>query len=222
MKFLLPLLASVLSLSILGVVQRKAINAFLMGVFRDLGRIKARKRRMAHNTKAVTSNWDILFRRDDPLEGIDFEKEQGEGNAHGKTSYTLAELAEYGDGMEGRPILLSIFGRVYDVTSGAKFYGPEGSYSMFAGRDVTKALSTGCKAEECITRDTTGLTEKQLTEGKRWLSFFQMHDKYSYVGNLEGDTEAWLDILVETGMKENDTAQGKAAQKGGEGETVEL
>eukprot|EP00980_Cylindrotheca_fusiformis_P005672 scaffold1184_cov132-Cylindrotheca_fusiformis.AAC.93 len=206
MKLLIHVLAPLLSLAVL-VMQRNAINYFLMGFFRDVGRIKARNRRLQNANAMIASgnkknNWDIIFKRDDPLEDLDFESEQdNDTSAERRSTYTLQELAEFGDGSEGRPILLSIFGRVYDVSAGSKFYGAGGNYHMFAGKDVTRALCTGCKSDECLVRNTDGLTEKQLAEGKRWLSFFQLHDKYSYVGDLEGDREAWLDALIESDIK---------------------
>lgn len=43
------------------------------------------------------------------------------------------ELAKY-DGSEGsKGIYLSILGQVFDVTKGAKHYGPGGSYNIFVG-----------------------------------------------------------------------------------------
>ena len=103
-----------------------------------------------------------------------------------------------GNGLDGNPIYISVFGRVYDVTEGEKFYGEGASYGMFAGKDVTRALCLGCKDDECLVRSTEGLKDKELDEGKRWLSFFQLHDKYHYVGSLERvDSEAWLDSLVQ-------------------------
>merc|ERR1712012_1521844 len=83
--------------------------------------------------------------------------------------YTMEELWEYGNGEDDTPLLISIFGRIYDVSEGEKFYGPDGSYPLFAGRDVTYALSTGCKT--CVEESAENLDEKQLMEGKRWLSF---------------------------------------------------
>ena len=177
-----------------------------MGVFRDLGRIKARKRRLANSGAVVdynpnVTNWDILCRRDDPLEGIDFDDDDKQAGE--KPTYTVSELAEYGDGSEGRPILLGIFGRIYDVSAGAKFYGEDGNYHIFAGHDVTRALSTGCKETECLVRSTEGLSKKQINEGKRWLSFFQLHDKYPFVGHLEEESrEDWLEELIESAMKD--------------------
>jgi predicted heme/steroid binding protein len=199
MKILLQLIAPLLSLLVLA-VQRKTINFFLMGFFRDVGRIKARNRRLQNANAMISnsnSNWDILFKRDDPLGDIDFDAEN-DNNSQELSTFTMQELSEFGNGLDGRPILLSIFGRVYDVSAGSKFYGEGGNYHVFAGKDVTRALCTGCKTDDCLVRDTDGLTEKQLAEGKRWLSFFQLHDKYNYVGDLEGDREGWLDLLIET------------------------
>lgn len=199
--FLHFIAAPLLSITLVGMLQRHAINLFLMGFFRDLGRLKARNRRMQENPNAVAmissaTTWDILLKRDDPLEGIDFS--QDDDNSGGSvTVFTAQELEEFGNGVDGNPIYLSVFGRVYDVTEGEKYYGEDGQYSMFAGKDVTRALCLGCKKPECLVRSTEGLTEKQLDEGKRWLSFFQLHDKYHFVGYLERlDSEAWLDSLV--------------------------
>lgn len=202
MNLLHHIIAPLLSMAVL-FVSRNVINSFMMGLFRDVGRIKSRNRRMK-NSNAIASNWEILLKRDDPLEGVAFDEDNDS-----ITTFTSAELFEFGNGKDGKPLLLSIFGRVYDVTAGAKFYGEGGNYNMFAGRDVTRALSTGCKKEECLVRDTDGLTEKQLAEGKRWLSFFQLHDKYAYVGNLEGDKEGWLDALIDTHLNEQAEEEAK-------------
>ena len=206
---------------VIGAFQKDNINVFLMGFFRDLARIKANKRKVASNAVAIidgeaVTTWDILFGRDDPLAGIDFEKEEclDTNCSDGESSYptfTAQELQDFGSGQDDKPIYLSIFGRVYDVSKGAKFYGPDASYSMFAGKDVTRALCLGCKQPECLVRSTEGLTEAQINEGKRWLSFFHWHDKYAYVGSLERlDSEAWLDSLIEDAIakqKDADTQQ---------------
>lgn len=95
---------------------------------------------------------------------------------------------------------------MYDVSSGSKFYGPDvGSYGHFAGFDVTYALSTGCKSIDCVQDPPENaieqLTEKQLKEGQRWLSFFHLHDKYPLVGKLEIDPleEIMKNMLLEQG-----------------------
>jgi len=49
------------------------------------------------------------------------------------------------------------------------------------------------------------LTEDQINEGKRWLSFFHLHDKYNFVGKMESlDSEAWLNDLIEDAISKND------------------
>jgi predicted heme/steroid binding protein len=199
MKIIHHIIAPLISLVVL-VVQRNTINFLLMGFFRDMGRIKARNRRLKNaNAIASSRSWEIILKRDDPLEGLDFDTEND-----AQATFTLAELQEFGNGKEGKKILLSIFGRVYDVSSGSKFYGEGGNYHMFAGRDVTRALCAGCLKEDCLIRNTDGLSNKELAEGKRWLSFFQLHDKYSYVGYLEGDRESWFDALIENYIVEQE------------------
>lgn len=182
-----------------------------MGVFRDLGRIKAHRRRMnSGHGKALLliSDLDILLRKDDPLELIKLDDEKNEELQNGLQTYTEDELLEYGNGFDGKPILLSLFGRVYDVTAGDKYYGEDGRYNKFAGRDVTYALSTGCLQEDCLgahlLNNAQKLTESEMNEGKRWLSFFQFHDKYSYVGNLiEDGVDFLMDELVIESLRKN-------------------
>mmetsp|Transcript_19312 Transcript_19312/g.53837 ORF Transcript_19312/g.53837 Transcript_19312/m.53837 type:complete len:282 (+) Transcript_19312:248-1093(+) len=223
---LLLLAAGIPILSIVvGVTQKENLNVFLMGFFRDLGRIKANKRRNQQTSNAMIpvdgvkyTTWDILLHRDDPLAGIDFSGDvtsssaanDSDGDSDSTESshptFTLKELEEFGNGNNGNPIYLSIFGRVYDVTQGQKFYGPEGNYNMFAGKDVTRAMCLGRKDPDSLVRSTEGLSEKQIKEGKRWLSFFELHDKYHFVGSVENlDSEAWLDALIEEAVAQSKT-----------------
>jgi len=179
------------------------INLFFMRVFRDIGRHKAYKRRYGGNDYALTT---FLLQKEDPLLGLRIAENDSEDDL---PRYTVDELWEMGnvddfadaEDDEPRQLLLSVFGRIYDITRGKKFYGPDSSYSMFCGRDVTYALSTGCKTDKCLESTVDQLTEKQLNEGKRWLSFFQLHDKYPLVGKLEHNPmEAmmndWIDEIV--------------------------
>ena len=50
---------------------------------------------------------------------------------------------EYNGQDEGKPIYLALTGLVFDVTHGKSFYGKDGGYSFFAGRDGTSAFMTG-------------------------------------------------------------------------------
>jgi len=161
-------------------LQKDRLNLFLMGVFRDISRHKAHKRRYGENSMALMM---VLMRKEDDVFLGNVEDLLEEEDMNDVPVYTLEELWEYGNGHDDLPLLVSIFGRIYDISEGEKYYGPEGSYPLFAGHDITFALSTGCKT--CVEESAENLNEKQLTEGKRWLSFFQLHDKYPYVGKLE-------------------------------------
>jgi len=62
---------------------------------------------------------------------------------------SLEQLRKF-DGQQGGRILMSLKGRIIDVTRGAESYGPGGSYSCFAGRDVTKSLALMDLSESCL------------------------------------------------------------------------
>lgn len=169
------------------------LNRFLMGFFRDLGRVKAYRRRHQGNQLALMT---VLMKQEDPLLGINFEEEPDN-----VPTYTMDELWEYGQDNEEERLLLSVFGRIYDVTAGSRFYGAHARYHMFPGRDVTYALGTGCKTDECLERSAEELKDKELEEAKRWLSFFQLHDQYAYVGKLENNPmEAMMEQWIEEAM----------------------
>lgn len=195
-------------------LQKDRLNLFLMGVFRDIGRHKAHKRRFGDNSMALRAV--LMHKEDDIFLGVADEEPDIDHQ-----EYTLDELWEFGSGHmsqdgqgsdEASPLLLSIFGRVYDVTQGQKFYGPTSAYHMFAGHDVTYALSTGCKTDYCLEdADAADLTEAQLTEGKRWLSFFQLHDKYPFVGKLVDAviTDSKMNEWIEEAMEKQQVEDGE-------------
>ena len=54
-----------------------------------------------------------------------------------------SELSAYTGADPDLPILLSVGGYIFDVTAGAKFYGPKGPYKIFAGCACSRALSIG-------------------------------------------------------------------------------
>ncbi|KAL4072047.1 cytochrome b5-like heme/steroid binding domain-containing protein [Scleroderma citrinum] len=55
-------------------------------------------------------------------------------------TYTPKTLVKY-DGKDGGRILLAIDGIVFDVTAGRNFYGPDGMYGNFAGRDASRGMA---------------------------------------------------------------------------------
>ena len=198
---------------------KESIDLYLMGFFRDLARLKAKKRLMERKGIAVAGfsaeDMKMLFLKveDDPLNNFESFKNGKDNDEDARINdlplYTREELYEYGDGKDPNPILISLFGRIYDVSSGKKFYGPGGKYHSFAGRDVTRALSQGCLTKSCLGSTISNLkadeneyfnfTSKEKAEGQKWVAFFETHDSYSHVGMLkEGQTiEQLIDSIVE-------------------------
>ena len=119
---------------------------------------------------------------------------------------TRAELAHH-DGRAGSVIWLALCGQarsasraalllarrlmpalrlpqVYDVSRGARHYGPGGGYAAFAGRDGTRAFVTGDFTEEGATEDTSGLTDEDAAGLIYWRGFYATN--YTFVGLLAG------------------------------------
>lgn len=100
-----------------------------------------------------------------------------------KHNMTLDELKKYdGKGEDGR-VCLAILNKVYDVSKGYRFYGPEGPYCTFAGRDATRALATfDVNAVKEDYDDFSDLTNSQRSSVEEWE--MQLSERYDYVGKL--------------------------------------
>ncbi|CAM9609368.1 neuferricin isoform X1 [Lampetra fluviatilis] len=97
---------------------------------------------------------------------------------------TMSELERY-DGREGSPgLYLAILGQVFDVSKGAKHYGPGASYQAFAGRDASRAFVSGDFSDAGLVDDVSGLSPARMLGLHDWLSFYQRD--YAYVGKLVG------------------------------------
>jgi len=105
-----------------------------------------------------------------------------------KRGMRLAELRNYdGKGADGR-VCVAILGKVYDVTKGSRFYGPEGPYSTFAGRDATRALATfDVNAVKEEWDEHNDLTPSQMSSVQEWE--MQFSERYDFVGKLLREDE---------------------------------
>ena len=66
------------------------------------------------------------------------------GGGSGERGLTRAALRAYDGRDPSKPLLLGMHGDIFDVTEkGSQFYGPGAGYSVFAGRDSTRALAMG-------------------------------------------------------------------------------
>ncbi len=150
----------------------------LMRLARDFARHKARERVLGGGGSLVA----VLSGREEPLP----EALQQEQDASGE-SLTAEELAWYDGSEPGRPLYLSILGRVFDVSKAPEYYGVGRSYHHFVGRDATRSFCTGCSAPECLVSTLAGLDVALKKEAYRWLELYTLHDKYRFVGLLRQD-----------------------------------
>lgn len=99
-------------------------------------------------------------------------------------TFTPAELSQYDGSDSSKPLYLAILGDVFDVSSGKQYYGVDGGYHAFAGRDGSRAFITGCFDSAGATADVRGLSEQQMDALRRWRDFYAEHKTYRYVGKL--------------------------------------
>ncbi|RDA92073.1 hypothetical protein CP533_3579 [Ophiocordyceps camponoti-saundersi (nom. inval.)] len=103
-------------------------------------------------------------------------------------TYTPRTLLPF-NGKDSPEIYLAVRGRVFDVSRGASFYGPEGPYANFAGRDASRGLALGSFDPDVLTDDLDApldplhdLDASELEALTGWEERFS--DKYHVVGRL--------------------------------------
>ncbi|XP_027079654.1 probable steroid-binding protein 3 [Coffea arabica] len=97
-------------------------------------------------------------------------------------AFTLQQLKQYDGSDPSKPIYVAVKSRVFDVTAGKSFYGPSGSYCMFAGKDASRALAKMSKNDEDVIGSLDGLSEKEIQTLDDWEKKFEA--KYPVVGSL--------------------------------------
>ncbi|CAN6301086.1 unnamed protein product [Urochloa humidicola] len=95
---------------------------------------------------------------------------------------TLEQLRAFDGKDPAKQILIAIRGQVYDVSRGRLFYGPQGPYSLFAGRDATRALALMSFDPNDLTGDLDGLSPDELEVLQDWEEKFK--ERYPRVGHL--------------------------------------
>jgi len=100
-----------------------------------------------------------------------------------KRDLTLEELRKYDGSDPTSPILMGVKGIIYDVTSGAGFYGPGGAYASFSGKDASRALAKGV-TDENVASDAKldDLTKDELDTLNEWASHYAT--KYEVIGKV--------------------------------------
>ncbi|CAH2091689.1 unnamed protein product [Euphydryas editha] len=96
---------------------------------------------------------------------------------------TVAELRQYdGTQPDGR-VLVAVNGWIFDVTRGRRFYGPDGPYAAFGGKDASRGLATfSVTSTDKEYDDLSDLNSMEMESVKEWEA--QFREKYDLVGRL--------------------------------------
>ncbi|KAF7987478.1 hypothetical protein HCN44_003240 [Aphidius gifuensis] len=128
-----------------------------------------------------------------------------------RRDFTVEELKKYdGKGSDGR-ILVAVNGSVYDVTRGKRFYGPDGPYSAFGGRDASRGLATfSVVPGKDEYDDLSDLDTTEMNSILEWEEQFK--ERYDYVGKLLKPGEVptnYSDEEEEGSQQESDATKNK-------------
>lgn len=115
-------------------------------------------------------------------------------SASANLKLTLEELCKY-NGMDPcRPLSVAVCGQVYDVSQGVEFYGPGKAYSVYAGREISRALAIMSLSEDDCNDDLASLSEKEKETLSQWQRKFSQ--KYPLIGQVVPSMELRVDELA--------------------------
>eukprot|EP00929_Paragymnodinium_shiwhaense_P009161 TRINITY_DN113219_c0_g1_i1.p1 TRINITY_DN113219_c0_g1~~TRINITY_DN113219_c0_g1_i1.p1 ORF type:complete len:156 (+),score=39.71 TRINITY_DN113219_c0_g1_i1:56-523(+) len=97
-----------------------------------------------------------------------------------REDWSEADLKQYDGKDPDKPILVAMDGRVFNVWRGRHFYGADGCYECFAGRDATRLMAKQILEDE--EDDGEVLSESELENLAGWKAYFT--SKYDDVGSL--------------------------------------
>jgi predicted heme/steroid binding protein len=101
------------------------------------------------------------------------------------TVFSPENLTIYNGELHPR-IYLAFLGEVWDVTLGERFYGKEGGYHFFSGKDASRAYVTGQFNEDGLNDDVTDFDIDQIGGLLNWYDFYHNHEEYFKVGTVTG------------------------------------
>eukprot|EP00465_Bigelowiella_longifila_P004631 CAMPEP_0185259070 /NCGR_PEP_ID=MMETSP1359-20130426/7915_1 /TAXON_ID=552665 /ORGANISM="Bigelowiella longifila, Strain CCMP242" /LENGTH=236 /DNA_ID=CAMNT_0027844847 /DNA_START=52 /DNA_END=762 /DNA_ORIENTATION=- len=100
----------------------------------------------------------------------------------------LADLSQF-NGVLHERLLVSVEGKIYDVTRRWDLYGPGKKYNVFAGNDATYALATMSTEKKSMNKFDVVLNKEQKEILGEWIAKYK-ENKYPVVGNLTLENES--------------------------------
>jgi predicted heme/steroid binding protein len=98
--------------------------------------------------------------------------------------YTVEQLREF-DGTDGKPIYVALCREVFDVSEADGFYGVEGGYHCFAGREASRAMAKMSFEEEDLSNintDDLGPFDRSCLED--WYDKYKHYKNYPVRGKV--------------------------------------
>jgi len=114
-----------------------------------------------------------------------FQEERVKKYKEGPIPMTKEEIKDCTGYYPDMPVLLSVKGRIYDVTNSTSFRDG-GSYYFFAGKDCSYAFAVGSFLHENLEKrdDLEGLVQENFDKLNNWVKYFEEKENYYYVGPL--------------------------------------